>query len=252
MTVMSDEEAVQEARRQRMLDQARTGIGLLEECPGDPVARGLLGQAVEELGEDAPDWVGKARAQHLLPREPGLPIHTERLSLRRPRMDDLDALHSWYGRDDATRYLLTHALTREHLAVELRRRTTPHEERPDVLPLVVEHDGEVVGDLVLMVKGPSYSQAELGWTLHPDVAGRGIATEAARALIALAFGHYRLHRLYADLDARNDRSRALCERLGMRQETHALKDFWSKGEWTDSYRYALLREEYDAQEGAVR
>jgi RimJ/RimL family protein N-acetyltransferase len=80
--------------------------------------------------------------------------------------------------------------------------------------------------------------------LDPRVAGRGIATEAARALVDLAFDHYGVHRVWAQLDARNEPSAALCERLGMRRESHKRRDFWSKGEWTDSYEYAVLAEEW--------
>jgi RimJ/RimL family protein N-acetyltransferase len=32
----------------------------------------------------------------------------------------------------------------------------------------------------------------------------------------------------------------------MRREAHRLRDFWSKGRWTDSYEYALLAEEWRA------
>ena len=41
--------------------------------------------------------------------------------------------------------------------------------------------------VVLMLQAPSYSVGEVGWAMHPDVAGRGIATEAARTLVDLAF-----------------------------------------------------------------
>jgi hypothetical protein len=30
----------------------------------------------------------------------------------------------------------------------------------------------------------------------------------------------------------------------MRRESHRLADFWSKGEWTDTYEYALLASEW--------
>ena len=30
------------------------------------------------------------------------------------------------------------------------------------------------------------------------------------------------------------------ERIGMRREAHFIQDYWSKGEWTDSYVYAML------------
>ena len=42
--------------------------------------------------------------------------------------------------------------------------------------------------------------------------------EAATALVTLAFEHYPLHRLYANLDPRNERSAALCVRVGMKLE----------------------------------
>ena len=40
----------------------------------------------------------------------------------------------------------------------------------------------------------------------------------------------------------------LCERLGMRRESHRHVDFWSKGEWTDTYEYALLASEWETRE----
>ena len=32
----------------------------------------------------------------------------------------------------------------------------------------------------------------------------------------------------------------LCERVGMRKEAHFIEDYWSKGEWTDSFVYGML------------
>ena len=127
----------------------------------------------------------------------------------------------------------------------VRRRTQPGDGH--FVTLVVEHDGEVVGDSVLILQGTGLSEGEIGWTVVPRHAGRGYATEAAQAVLRLGFEHYGLRRVVANLDARNDRSAALCERLGMRRETHRLGDFWSKGRWTDSYEYALLREEWRGQ-----
>ena len=68
-------------------------------------------------------------------------------------------------------------------------------------------------------------------------------------MLRLAFEHYGLRRVVANLDARNQRSAALCERLGMRREVDRVADFWSKGTWTSSYEYALLRDEWRAASG---
>jgi RimJ/RimL family protein N-acetyltransferase len=86
----------------------------------------------------------------------------------------------------------------------------------------------------------------IGWTLHPDHGGRGYMTEAARALLRIAFAEIELHRVAADLDPRNASSIALCKRLGMREEAHFVEDAWSKGEWVDTLIYAILDREWAA------
>ena len=81
-----------------------------------------------------------------------------------------------------------------------------------------------------------------------DAAGPGhgalVGSEAAREMLRVGFEHYGFHRIYAELDARNGPSARLAERLGMRREAHRIQDFWSQGEWTDSYQYAILATEW--------
>ena len=108
----------------------------------------------------------------------------------------------------------------------------------------------VVGDLALRLKtrrdeSSPPAVAEIGWVFGTAHQGVGLATEAARALVDLAFGSYPVHRLFAQLDPRNDRSARLCERLGMRREAHLRQDFpESDGSWGDTAIYGLLREEW--------
>jgi RimJ/RimL family protein N-acetyltransferase len=56
---------------------------------------------------------------------------------------------------------------------------------------------------------------EIGWRLVRDAWGHGYATEAARAIMDHAFGTVGLDRVVAVLDVDNDRSRRVCEKLGM-------------------------------------
>jgi aminoglycoside 6'-N-acetyltransferase len=63
-------------------------------------------------------------------------------------------------------------------------------------------------------------------------------------VLELAFSTLGLHRVYAELDVRNDASVALCRRLGMREEAHFVQDMMFKGEWADTGIYALLAEEW--------
>ncbi|KAJ1683984.1 hypothetical protein LUZ63_020794 [Rhynchospora breviuscula] len=58
-------------------------------------------------------------------------------------------------------------------------------------------DGAVIGDLVLFHLDPDAGSAEIGWVMHPEAAGRGLATEAVRALLDTAFDVYGLRRVIA-------------------------------------------------------
>ncbi len=179
---------------------------------------------------------------------PPLPVHTERLVLRTAVPSDLPALVRYYTDAEVVRHLLHDVLDEAGVAEKLEKfqANVAPAAVGDVLTLVVEHDGEVVGDVMICFTfGDPPSLAEIGWVFNPSFAGRGFATEAARAMIDLGFRHYGLHRILAQLDARNASSARLCERLGMTKEAHFRQDFWSKGEWTDSFHYGLLRDEWE-------
>jgi RimJ/RimL family protein N-acetyltransferase len=57
---------------------------------------------------------------------------------------------------------------------------------------------------------------EVGWRLAPAWWGRGLATEAARASIAFGFERLGLRSIVSVIDARNERSLRVAEKLGMR------------------------------------
>lgn len=59
---------------------------------------------------------------------------------------------------------------------------------------------------------------ELGWTLAYTHWGRGLATEAARALLPVAFGHMQQQRVISLILPDNTRSIAVAQRLGMSLE----------------------------------
>jgi aminoglycoside 6'-N-acetyltransferase len=179
---------------------------------------------------------------------PALPLRTDRLVLRPYTAADVEQTYDYYRDPDVSRYLLTEPFDLDEAReVVSKRCLRVHPTQPgEALALVVEHDGQVVGDVMLELVGEQTSIGEIGWVLHPLHAGRGFATEAAAALLALAFQHYGLHRVKAQLDARNTASARLCERLGMVKEAHLRQDWWSKGEWTDTLVYGLLADEWKA------
>lgn len=247
--------------------EANAAVAVLRGDPHDPVARAMLGEAVDgvlgvvgleqlllpmtrhdRLRFGGPTvretWVEEPRREFLTPAAPELPIHTERLVLRRLETGDAVAFHEAWASPEWTSMLLSLPMNPAEVGEWVRRNV----ERPDprFLRLAAVADGKVVGDAILILGGTGLTEGEIGWTIVPGQGGHGYATEAARAMLGVAFEHYGLRRVVANLDARNLRSAAVCERLGMRREAHKLGDFWSKGRWTDSLEYALLADEWRA------
>lgn len=177
------------------------------------------------------------------------PVRTERLSLRPATNADLEP--TWrFRRLEAVSRWLTRA---PRTLLDYRRQF----EDPASLSktIIIELDGEVIGDLMLAVED-GWAQAEmterargvhaeLGWVLDPDHAGRGYASEAVRELVRLCFEDLGLRRVTANCFAANEASWRLMERVGMRRELYTVRDSLHRsGEWLDGMGYALLADEW--------
>jgi RimJ/RimL family protein N-acetyltransferase len=178
-----------------------------------------------------------------------MPVHTARLLLRPMTEADIDDIHAYQSRADVCRYLSFEPRTREQVAEKVAQYSAALTLNGDgdFWQLAIERAadrGRVIGDVYFCVKSTANASAEIGWTLHPDHAGAGYMNEAAGAVLQIAFEDIGLHRVSAYLDPRNDKSAALCKRLGMRGEARLVEDVWSKGEWVDTTIYAILDREW--------
>ena len=170
-------------------------------------------------------------------------------------MDDLDAVHDMQSRPEVTRYLLFDVRDRDEARISLEERVAAG--RPDheggrlllALAVALPPAGPLIGDVVLFQESREHRQGEIGYIFHPDHAGRGYATEAARAMLGLGFEAYGLHRIVGRLDARNAASARVLERLGMRREAHFVQNEIVKGEWSDEIVYAMLEDEWRSRPG---
>jgi RimJ/RimL family protein N-acetyltransferase len=182
--------------------------------------------------------------------KPDYPIETERLLLRPlDPATDVDAVLAYQSRADVCQYIPYFPRTREEVAERLadpdRTRSTIEEEGQLVgLAVVVRASGELVGDVILVWTSAEHRSGEIGYVINPDHQGNGYATEACRALLALAFDGLDLHRVIARIDERNAASGAVLHRIGMRQEAVLVENEWFKGEWTNEIDFAILAAEW--------
>jgi RimJ/RimL family protein N-acetyltransferase len=173
---------------------------------------------------------------------PDYPIHTERLLLRPWQLEELDRFHALRGDPSVARYLYDEPLTVEQAAERLSQVRSELSEPGGWMNIAVERarDGVLLGDVGLRWSSESHRQAEIGYTFMPEHQGHGYATEAAAALVDLAFEQLAVHRVEGRLDARNERSARVLERLGMRCQAHLVENELVKGEWTDELIFAVL------------
>jgi ribosomal-protein-alanine N-acetyltransferase len=132
-----------------------------------------------------------------------------------------------------------HPYTAEDARAWVERAST--ESPVDSFAVVV--DGTLVGGVGIRPHdGEAEGVAQFGYWLGRAHWGRGIATEAARLLIAHAFGLRHLRRLEAFVFAPNAASARVLEKCGFTLEgvlRRALTD--REGEIVDAHSYALLR-----------
>jgi RimJ/RimL family protein N-acetyltransferase len=172
---------------------------------------------------------------------------TARMRLRPYSLDDYAEFADLHGRDDVARFLpwetrdgeAARAALQHHQALRL-------EADGDGVTLAGfdKETGRLVGEFVLFLRSIEYRGGEVGYIVHPDFQGRGLATEGARAMLQIGFDTMGLHRIIARIDARNEASAAVLSRLGMRREALLIRNEWFKGEWGDEADYAMLESEW--------
>lgn len=158
-------------------------------------------------------------------------LTSERLTLRPLEADDAEAVLDLYSRAQVQRWIGHGQVMRDlHEAHDLiaRRRAA---ELPDPMGVwATELDGRLVGMLLLKpipVSGTPLAadprdpelmlasdEVEIGWHLHPDVWGRGLATEAAHRVLDHAREHGLRH-VAAVAHPDNLASRRVAARVGM-------------------------------------
>ncbi|MEZ5097688.1 MAG: GNAT family protein [Nocardioides sp.] len=177
------------------------------------------------------------------------PLVTPRLSIRRVTSGDAAAMWSYRRLPEVHRWLPSAPADQAAFAALLAEPV--RQERT----LVVAVGDAIVGDLYLsvndswaMAEAPGRAEArdaEIGWAFDIAAQGRGLATEAVRALLARCFEELGVHRVTAVTFADNVASWRLMERVGMRRETAARRDALHRdGRWYDSLGYALLADEW--------
>ena len=112
------------------------------------------------------------------------------------------------------------------------------------LPLVLEAEGELVGQLnVSQITHGSLSSATLGYWVVESAAGRGITPIAVGLATDYLFFETGLHRMEVCIRPENTASLRVMEKLGFRYEGLRRRYIHIDGAWADHFCFALVVEE---------
>lgn len=108
----------------------------------------------------------------------------------------------------------------------------------------IEPEEGIVGVVGLHAIDWVNRKTSIGYWLAEGARGRGLMTNAVRALLDHAFHELELHRIEIHCAPENRPSRAIPERLGFREEAHLRETELVGGRYLDSVVYGMLAEEW--------
>lgn len=95
-------------------------------------------------------------------------------------------------------------------------------------------------------------KVELGYWLDSAHEGRGLMTNACRAMVDHAFGALGLNRVVIYCAVENHRSRAVAERLGFKLERIARQSEWLYDHFVDWASYSMLASEWTHPDSTIK
>lgn len=149
---------------------------------------------------------------------PMIILETERLRLRHLVMDDLEALYALYRDPQVRQYFPEGTLTLQETREELEWFLHGHPRQPELglWATVLKAPGKFVGRCGLLpwtIDGQS--EVEVAYLIDKAYWGRGLGTEAARAVRDYGFEQLGLARLICLIDQDNLASIRVAEKIGM-------------------------------------
>ena len=146
-------------------------------------------------------------------------LQTPRLILRPFSEGDLDEMSVLMANADFMRFSLG-VFSREQTAAFLEKvRARDREGLPSQFGVVFRAGGRLIGYCGFFSQiVDDVEELEIGYRIHPDYWGRGIATEAARAVRDHGFDDLKLPRLISLIHPENLPSKRVAEKNGMTPE----------------------------------
>lgn len=174
-------------------------------------------------------------------------LSTARLTLRRFTVEDADAMYqNWANDKRVTRFLTWQPHESAEQTKRLLTLWCSEYEKPDYYSWAIEFDKKIIGNISVVRCEDRSEVAHLGYCMGFDYWGKGIMTEAVRAVIDYLFGEIGFHRITICHAVKNPASGKVAKKCGLTLEGTRRECFKSfDGEFLDICDYGILRQEWE-------
>jgi ribosomal-protein-alanine N-acetyltransferase len=169
-------------------------------------------------------------------------IKTERLTLREITRDDAPAFFELRTHPEVTKYadrFPPESIDEIHAFLDrifegIKNNTSI------AWAISLKGSNEFIGTVNFHRTIPEHHRAEIGYQLFSEHWGKGIMSEAVRAVIAYGFNTMKLHSIEAQVNPGNEASINLLKRNGFVQEAFFRENFYFDGKFIDTPVFTLL------------
>lgn len=173
-------------------------------------------------------------------------IETDRLILRKATQHDANDILELYAHKDVV----------QHLPLELFSSLADAKEEiswyekifleQTGLRWVIEDkiSNKVIGTCGYLNYEADHNRIEIGYDLSPESWGKGIMTEALKAILDFAFHNMSINKVEAQITSENDSSLHLLKKLNFKHDGILREHEFEKGRYIDLMIYSLLASEY--------
>ncbi len=174
-------------------------------------------------------------------------ISTGRLILRKFSYDDADNMLKYWISIPEIQHMYAEPTynTKEEVKELLDKYISSYEKDNYYRWAVILKDtNECIGQIAYFLVDPKNNFAEIEYCIGTNFQNKGLATEAAKAVIKYGFNEMGLHKVQICHRANNISSKKVIEKCGFTYEGTLRHYFYQDGQYMDRLYYSILETEY--------
>jgi len=169
-------------------------------------------------------------------------LETERLVLRRVVNNDLKEVIALRSNPETMKYIPRPLVKTDQDGLDHIAMINDKIEANEGInwAITLKDNPQLIGLIGHYRMKPEHHRSEIGYMILPEFIGKGIVTEAIKAVVKYGFETMKLHSIEAVIDPENLASAKVLEKNGFVKEAHLKENEFFEGRYLDSVIYSLL------------